>query len=133
MTVKNKPAKIARKETQPLAIEQNDPDRQKREAVMHAEPYTTGPRTEAQKEQKEKGNAHGSIVNKIAMTKPMMNNALAPELKWKRQKAKLKAMFPTLDSDDLRYDYGMKEVMLNNLQIKLELSREELNSMLAKL
>lgn len=130
MTVKNKPAKIARKETQPLAIEQNDPDRQKREAVMHAEPHTTGPRTEAQKE---KGTTHGSTANKIAMTKPMMTNALAPELKWKRQKAKLKAMFPKLNSDDLRYDYGMKEVMFNNLQIKLELSREELNSLLAKL
>lgn len=67
------------------------------------------------------------------MSTPTMNNALAPEENWNRQKAKLNAMFPVLDSDDLRYDYGMKEVMLNNLQVKLGLSREDLNFLLAKL
>lgn len=56
MTVKNKPAKITGKKTRTFAIEQNDPNRQKREAVMHAVPDTTGTCAEAQKE---KNNTHG--------------------------------------------------------------------------
>lgn len=67
------------------------------------------------------------------MSTPTMNNSVAPQIKWEEQKAKLKAMFPALDGDDLRYDYGMKEVMFNLLQVKLGLSRDELNSLLAKL
>jgi hypothetical protein len=38
-----------------------------------------------------------------------------------------------LVNDDLRYDYGMKEVMLTRLQLKLGKSREGLNSLLKEL
>jgi hypothetical protein len=57
----------------------------------------------------------------------------APDQNWKRQKAKLKLMFPHLDDDDFYYDYGMKEVMMTNLQAKLGKSREELNVLLTQL
>jgi len=57
----------------------------------------------------------------------------APDQNWKRQKAKLKLMFRHLDDDDFYYDYGMKEVMMTNLQAKLGKSREELNILLTQL
>ena len=38
-----------------------------------------------------------------------------PDQNWRRQKAKLKLMFTHLDNDDFYYNYGMKEVMMNNL------------------
>jgi len=56
-----------------------------------------------------------------------------PDQNWKRQKAKLKLMFSHLDNDDFYYNYGMKEVMMNNLQAKLGKSREGLNALLAQL
>jgi hypothetical protein len=56
-----------------------------------------------------------------------------PDLNWRRQKAKLKLMFPHLDSGDFYYDYGMKDVMMTNLQAKLGKSREELNILLKQL
>ena len=56
-----------------------------------------------------------------------------PDQNWRRQKAKLKLMFPHLDSGDFYYDYGMKEVMMTNLQAKLGKSREELNTALKNL
>ena len=62
-----------------------------------------------------------------------MSPTQTPEQNWRRQKAKLKLMFAHLDTDDFYYDYGMKEVMLTNLQSKLGKSREELNILLAQL
>ena len=62
-----------------------------------------------------------------------MSPVQSPDQNWERQKAKLKAMFSHLDDDDLHYDYGMKEVMLTNLQAKLGKSREELNILLTQL
>ena len=56
-----------------------------------------------------------------------------PDQNWRRQKAKLKLMFPHLDNGDFYYDYGMKEVMMTNLQAKLGKSREELNILLTQL
>lgn len=52
---------------------------------------------------------------------------------WRRKKAKLKLMFSHLHDSDLIYDYGMKEVMMTNLQAKLVKSRIELNALLATL
>lgn len=57
----------------------------------------------------------------------------APEEKWRIQVARMKLMFPHLDEDDFSFDYGMKEVMLNNLQAKLGKSREELNHVLSSI
>ena len=56
-----------------------------------------------------------------------------PQEKWRFQVAKLKLMFPHLDEDDFLFDYGMKDVMMNNLQAKLGKSREELNEMLSSI
>ena len=56
-----------------------------------------------------------------------------PDQNWRRQKAKLKLMFAHLDNGDFYYDYGMKEVMMTNLQGKLGKSREELNILLTQL
>ena len=52
---------------------------------------------------------------------------------WRRQKARLKLMFAHLDNGDFYYNYGMKEVMMTNLQVKLGKSREGLNALLAQL
>jgi hypothetical protein len=39
-------------------------------------------------------------------------------------------MFPELNDEDFKYDYGMKERMLANLQMKLGISRSELNELI---
>jgi hypothetical protein len=62
-----------------------------------------------------------------------MKHTHNPEQLWKIQKAKLKLIFRHLDGDDFEYDYGMKEVMMTNLQAKLGKSRKELNELLAQL
>jgi hypothetical protein len=56
-----------------------------------------------------------------------------PEDLWRRQKAKLKLYFPQLNDDDFRYDYGMKDVMMTKLQVRLGKSREELTALLTQL
>jgi hypothetical protein len=63
----------------------------------------------------------------------MMDNKNSPEETWRKQKAKLKLLFSHLHDDDFRYDYGMKEVMMTQLQLKLGKSREQLNEFLAGL
>ena len=55
----------------------------------------------------------------------------APEELWRKQKAKLKLRFSQLDDEDFQYDYGMREVMMTKLQLKLGKSRKELQSILA--
>jgi hypothetical protein len=59
-----------------------------------------------------------------------MNHQQNPEALWSEQKEKLKLLFPHLVDDDFRYDYGMKDVMMNKLQVKLSKSRNELNELL---
>lgn len=56
-----------------------------------------------------------------------------PERHWRTQKAKLKLMFPHLLDEDFHYDYGEKDLMMDNLQAKLQKSREELNLLLTGL
>lgn len=56
-----------------------------------------------------------------------------PEELWLRQKAKLKLMFTKLEDSDFHYDYGKKEEMMTNLQLKLGKSRKELNDLLTGL
>lgn len=62
-----------------------------------------------------------------------MSNSQTPDQIWRRQKAKLKLMFPHLLDTDFKYDYGMKEVMMTSLQAKLVKSREELYTLLGTL
>jgi hypothetical protein len=61
-----------------------------------------------------------------------MNNLQTPSGQWRKQKAKLKSMFPELTDDDFKYEYGMKESMLTNLQLKLGKSRSELNELITE-
>lgn len=60
-----------------------------------------------------------------------MNNPQTPSGDWRAKKVKMKLMFPELVDADFRYDYGMKEVMLNHLQEKLGKSRSELNELIS--
>jgi len=62
-----------------------------------------------------------------------MGYANQPKDVWQHQITKLKLIFPQLTEDDLRYDYGKKEVMMTKLQNKLGKSREQLNSLLIDL
>lgn len=59
-----------------------------------------------------------------------MNDIKNPEELWTVQKAKLQLLFTHLHEEDFRYDYGKKDVMLDQLQAKLGKSREELNVLL---
>ena len=51
---------------------------------------------------------------------------------WDMQKAKLKKKYPILTDSDLRYDEGKKGAMWENLKIKLELSKEELQKLISR-
>lgn len=53
-----------------------------------------------------------------------------PDERWAMQKAKLKLQYSHLHEDDFQFDYGKKDVMLEQLQAKLGLTREELNAVL---
>lgn len=59
-----------------------------------------------------------------------MNDIKNPEELWTVQKAKLKLIFTHLDDDDFQFDYGKKDVMLAQLELKLGKSREELEQLL---
>ena len=54
-----------------------------------------------------------------------MKNTIDIRLSWNQQKEKLKIRFPTLTDEDLQYEYGEKDKMLNKLRIKLGKTREE--------
>jgi hypothetical protein len=45
--------------------------------------------------------------------------------RWNEQKAKLKKKFPSLNNNDLLYSEGKKGEMMENLRIKLNLSKED--------
>jgi hypothetical protein len=53
-----------------------------------------------------------------------------PDQIWTIQKAKLLMQFSHLSESDVHFDYGMKDVMMSNLEAKLGKSRDELNSLL---
>ncbi|HZL08661.1 MAG TPA: CsbD family protein [Prolixibacteraceae bacterium] len=52
---------------------------------------------------------------------------------WKAQKGKLKQKFANLTNNDLLFAEGNKEVLLGKLQIKLGISKEELNEIISGL
>ena len=52
---------------------------------------------------------------------------------WYVQRAELKKKFPVLTDIDLLYQQGQKEVMLEKLQTKLGMSKEELEKIIAAL
>ena len=52
---------------------------------------------------------------------------------WDEQKEKLKAKFSTLTDDDLDYEDGKRDEMLDKVQIKLGKTKEELAAIIAGL
>ncbi|MCX6175570.1 MAG: hypothetical protein NTZ27_12525 [Ignavibacteriales bacterium] len=65
-----------------------------------------------------------TTVRQFALSTPSIKET------WDIQKAKLKKKYPSLTDSDLRYDEGKKGVMWEKLQIKLELSKEELRKII---
>lgn len=53
--------------------------------------------------------------------------------KWNEQKGKLKAKFSTLTDEDLNYQEGKRDEMLNKVQIKLGKTKDELTAIIAAL
>lgn len=49
---------------------------------------------------------------------------------WNDTKTKLKAKFPTLTDEDLRYAEGKKEEMMNKIQLKIGKTKDELNKII---
>jgi len=62
-----------------------------------------------------------------------MTNITDPEQLWKIQKNKLRMMFSQLEDHDFHFDYGKKDVMMEELHKKLGKSREELDTLLLSL
>lgn len=52
-------------------------------------------------------------------------------MNWNEQKAKLRLKFARLTADDFLFTEDKKELMLQKIQIKLNISREELNAIIA--
>lgn len=52
---------------------------------------------------------------------------------WTEQKAKLKKQFPFLTDEDLKFEEGKKNVMMNHLQITLGKTKQELETLFAAL
>ncbi len=52
---------------------------------------------------------------------------------WREQKAMLKIMYPILSDEDFDYESGERESMLKKLEKKLKKTREELESLFARL
>lgn len=52
---------------------------------------------------------------------------------WQEQKTKLLAKYDTLTSEDLTYEKGKKDEMLDKVQVKLGKTKEELAEIIAAL
>ncbi|MBK5210275.1 MAG: general stress protein CsbD [Flavobacteriaceae bacterium] len=52
---------------------------------------------------------------------------------WRETKEKLKIKFKKLTDDDLLFVEGKQPEMINRLQVKLGISREEINKIIANL
>jgi hypothetical protein len=52
---------------------------------------------------------------------------------WREQKVMLKWRFPFLDDTDFVFDEGERETMLQKLSKKLNLSRQDMESLLAEI
>jgi hypothetical protein len=62
-----------------------------------------------------------------------MTNLQTPSRGWGKQKAKLKSLYPSLLETDFLYEYGQKEVMMDNLQQKIGTTRSGLMEMLTEM
>jgi phage-related protein len=59
-----------------------------------------------------------------------MTNLQTPSRSWGKQKAKLKILFSHLQESDFVYEYGKKETMMANLQLKTGKTMSELNELI---
>ncbi|MFA7227729.1 MAG: hypothetical protein WC061_01740 [Melioribacteraceae bacterium] len=66
-----------------------------------------------------------TTVRQFAISTPSMKE------KWDIRKAKLKKKYPSLTDSDLRYDEGKRGVMWEKIQVKLNLSKEELQKIIS--
>jgi hypothetical protein len=62
-----------------------------------------------------------------------MTNLQTPSRGWFKQKAKLRALYPSLLEADFLYEYGQKEMMMDNLQRKIGTTRSGLMEMLTEM
>ena len=69
---------------------------------------------------------NNKTVRQFTLSTPSMKES------WDMQKTKLKKKYPILTDSDLRYDEGKKGAMWENLKIKLELSKEELQKLISR-
>ena len=61
------------------------------------------------------------------------SNTTPVNVNWGEQKTKLKAKFPTLTDEDLKYENGKKEDMYKKLETKLGKTRVELDEVISSL
>ena len=59
------------------------------------------------------------MLNPTDLAAPVLEN-------WNDQKDKLKAQFPALTDEDLQYEEGKKDEMLERVQVKLGKTKEEM-------
>jgi uncharacterized protein YjbJ (UPF0337 family) len=52
---------------------------------------------------------------------------------WDEQKEKLRTDFPALTDEDLQYEEGKRDEMLNRIQVKLGKTKEEMDVIIAAL
>ncbi len=71
--------------------------------------------------------------NKSTTTHHFSRSTPSMKETWDLQKAKLKKKYPTLTESDLRYEEGKKGAMWEKLQLKLGLSKEELQKLIASI
>jgi hypothetical protein len=76
------------------------------------------------------GKPHRKLLKAINRMNKPSNSLQTPSHAWGKQKANLKAMFPDLKDGDFLYEYGGKEVMLDNLQNKIGITRSDLNELI---
>jgi hypothetical protein len=60
-----------------------------------------------------------------------MNNMQTSARGWVKQKSRMKVLFPELREDDFEYEYGQKEEMMYRLQLKIGVTRPDLNEMIS--
>ena len=66
-----------------------------------------------------------TTVRQFSLSTPSMKD------NWEIQKAKLKKKYPSLTDSDLRYEEGKKGAMWEKVQLKLGLSKEELQKLIS--
>lgn len=62
-----------------------------------------------------------------------MKNSSELSQHWRETKEKLKQKFKKLTDEDLLFSEGKQPEMVNRLQVKLGISREEINKIIANL